>query len=266
MARGHPRSSRQRRDSESRPESLGSRLHQYYIQIHLFKLCGDPDHACPSGDPQCPTRGFTLIELLVVVSIIAVLIGLFLPAVEAAKEASRRTQCQNNLQQIGLALHSYATFGDAYPIGYLAWPNPLGGAAPGWAWSAAILPQLEQGGIFNAANINLPIDLSANSTVRTLALAIYVCPSDSDDGEFTVASQLTGAEVAAQTTSYAANGGIVGASKPNGMFQMNKSVKGKDVKDGYSNTFAVGERGSFLVQNAWAGAGATAGEGVRFWR
>jgi prepilin-type N-terminal cleavage/methylation domain-containing protein len=201
-----------------------------------------------------PRGGFTLIELLVVIAIIGVLVALTMPAVQAAREAARRTQCQNNLKQLGLALNSYVTLGDAFPIGYIAWPNPPGGAAPGWAYSAALLPQLEQGPILNALNINLPIDYPANATARTAALAIYVCPSDRHTGRFSVASQLTGGPIEAQTTSYAANGGTADAARPNGMFLMNKSVRPKQIKDGASNTFAVGERGSFVVQNAWAGA------------
>jgi len=201
-----------------------------------------------------PRSGFTLIELLVVIAIIGVLVGLTLPAVQSAREAARRTQCQNNLKQQGLALNNYVTLGDAFPIGYIAWPNPPGGAAPGWAWSAAVLPQLEQSTIYSAMNVNLPIDAADNATVRVLALAIYVCPSDRNTGAFGVTSQLTGGPIAAQTTSYAANGGTNGAPQPNGMFVMNKSVRPKQVKDGMSNTFAVGERGSFVVQNAWVGA------------
>jgi prepilin-type N-terminal cleavage/methylation domain-containing protein len=199
--------------------------------------------------------GFTLIELLVVIAIIGVLVALTLPAVQSAREASRRAQCLNNLRQQGLALGNYITSVDSFPIGYLAWPNPPGGAAPGWAWSAAVLSQLEQGPIYQALNVNLPIDDVANATVRTSALAIYVCPSDRNTGPFTVTSVLANGPIAARTTSYAANQGT--AATPlggNGMFRMNKAVRPRDVKDGLSNTFAVGERGSFVVQNAWAGA------------
>jgi prepilin-type N-terminal cleavage/methylation domain-containing protein len=199
-------------------------------------------------------RGFTLIELLVVISIIGVLVALLLPAVQAAREAARRTQCQNNLKQLGLAANAYVTSGDAFPIGYIAWTNPPGGAAPGWAWSAALLPQLEQNPIFNAMNVNLPIDFPDNATVRMAALAVYVCPSDRNTGAFSLTSQITGGTVQVQTTSYAANGGTATATSSNGMFTVNKSVRTKDVKDGMSNTFLVGERGSFLVQNSWAGA------------
>jgi prepilin-type N-terminal cleavage/methylation domain-containing protein len=203
---------------------------------------------------SAPRGGFTLIELLVVIAIIGVLVGLTLPAVQSAREAARRTQCQNNLKQQGLALNNYVALGEAYPIGYIAWPNPPGGAAPGWAWSAAVLPQLEQIPIYNALNINLPIDLAGNATVRTSALTMYVCPSDHNTGAFSVTSQVTGGPVEGRTTSYAANGGTGGAGQPNGMFRSNKSIRPKDIKDGMSNTFAAGERGSFVVQNAWAGA------------
>jgi prepilin-type N-terminal cleavage/methylation domain-containing protein len=208
----------------------------------------------PETPASAPRGGFTLIELLVVIAIIGVLVALTMPAVQSAREAARRTQCENNLKQHGLALNNYITLGDAFPIGYIAWRNPPGGAAPGWAWSAAILPQLEQVPIYNALNINLPIDLAANVTVRMSSLAMYVCPSDRNTGAFSVPSQVIDGPVGAQTTSYAANGGTSGATQPNGMFLMNKSVRPKQIKDGMSNTFAAGERGSFVVQNAWAGA------------
>jgi prepilin-type N-terminal cleavage/methylation domain-containing protein len=75
--------------------------------------------------------GFTLIEVLVVLAIIGVLVALLVPAVQSAREASRRASCQNNLKQMGLGLNNYVTLGDAFPIGYLSWPSPLGGCS---AW------------------------------------------------------------------------------------------------------------------------------------
>lgn len=198
--------------------------------------------------------GFTLIELLVVISIIGVLVALLIPAVQAAREAARRTSCQNNLKQMGLAFHNYAATHDALPIGYLAWAGPTDGVAPGWAWSTASLAQIEQTSVYNSANLNLPIDLPANQTTRITLLSIYVCPSDLKTGRFQSPSTLAGGAVEVQTTSYAGNQGSGSSSSGNGLFQKNRAIRIRDVLDGLSNTFAVGERGANIVQNSWAGA------------
>src|SRR5215472_3350221 len=97
-------------------------------------------------------RGFTLIELLVVIAIIGVLIGLLLPAVQKVREAANRTSCQNNLKQIGLALHHYHHVHQCFPSAYLFTPQdsapkqvPRGVyTAPGWGWAALLLPYLDQ--------------------------------------------------------------------------------------------------------------------------
>ena len=90
-------------------------------------------------------RGFTLIELLVVIAIIAVLIALLLPAVQQAREAARRTQCKNNLKQMGLALHNYHDTYNGFPNGNIA------SAAGGWgmSWYMRILPYVDQAPVFN---------------------------------------------------------------------------------------------------------------------
>jgi prepilin-type N-terminal cleavage/methylation domain-containing protein/prepilin-type processing-associated H-X9-DG protein len=130
-------------------------------------------------------RGFTLIELLVVISIIAVLIGLLLPAVQSAREAARRAQCVNNLKQLGLAVHNYISAFDVFPAMVItntqvwAWNTP---------WTASILPQLEQQPMYNAINFSMPMleigfvspIYGANTTIGMTSLAVLRCPSETE--------------------------------------------------------------------------------------
>lgn len=122
-------------------------------------------------------HGFTLIELLVVIAIIAVLIALLLPAVQAAREAARRAQCINNLKQLGLSVHNYLSSQQAFPP--LAINNNNG-----WYWTAswtdAILPHLEQTGLFNTINYNVQMTDPPNNTAGFTAIAALLCPSDSN--------------------------------------------------------------------------------------
>ena len=109
-------------------------------------------------------RGFTLVELLVVIAIIGVLVVLLLPAVQAARESARRSQCTNNLRQIGLALHTYHDMFRLFPPSYLIVPGgggamgppdpDNGDAGPGWTALMLILPQIEQSNLYNAFDLN----------------------------------------------------------------------------------------------------------------
>ncbi len=125
------------------------------------------------------TRGFTLIELLVVISIIGVLIALLLPAVQAAREAARRVQCTNNLKQIGLALHNYESSAGALPPSLCM--RGVGNTVlwnGGWSVHGRILPVLEQGNAFNAINFDLEYEVPQNTTVLSLTVSGYICPSE----------------------------------------------------------------------------------------
>ncbi len=139
---------------------------------------------------------FTLVELLVVIAIIGILVGLLLPAVQAVRESARRTQCQNNLKQIGLAILNFESAKQYLPAGYLSFPTSDGSgpasaaidpntwdAAPGWGWGMQILPFMEQGSLFSGLAVDRPIWDSLNRVLIGAKLAVYLCPSSSGDVE-----------------------------------------------------------------------------------
>ncbi|MHC5539846.1 DUF1559 domain-containing protein [Singulisphaera rosea] len=230
-------------------------------------------------------RGFTLIELLVVIAIIAVLIALLLPAVQAAREAARRSQCINNLKQIGVALHNYLDAQQVFPPGYVSSINKsitnacdqdaedassvdLGS---GWAWGSMILPQMEQGPLFNAINFNLSVAFAANNTCSTTALSVFLCPSDfgpsvvpvlKDPPDPAQPGTYTGSAIV-DTVSRGNYVGMYGlgeicdgsgannSSNALGIFYRNSRTGVAAISDGTSNTIAVGERSHNLSYVTW---------------
>jgi prepilin-type processing-associated H-X9-DG protein len=143
-------------------------------------------------------RAITLIELLVTIGIIGLLFMILLPAVQAAREAARRTQCQNNLHQLALALHGYHGSARCFPPGAITYrfglddPGLLGGGPPlaNWfPWQVHVLPDLELSAIYNAVNFSLPVFSNpaiglppVQTTVLRQRLEVFLCPSDPDAG------------------------------------------------------------------------------------
>ncbi|HVW00620.1 MAG TPA: DUF1559 domain-containing protein [Planctomycetaceae bacterium] len=217
-------------------------------------------------------RAFTLIELLVVIAIIAVLVALLLPAVQQAREAARRTQCRNNLKQLGLALHNYESSARVFPPGYIAASTAAKDTTPGWAWGAMILPYMDQGAIYSRLNFNLAVADPTNAVATSTAVNGFLCPSDlvqpvpfnlysdppTNSAVVMQATASSYAAIAGDSNSVLGNAATKTTQSFNGVFYVNSGTKIGDITDGTSMTILVGERAWAMVNGVWIGAPNTA--------
>jgi len=234
-----------------------------------------------------PHRGFTLIELLVVIAIIGVLVALLMPAVQGAREAARRTQCTNNLKQIGVALYNYHTALNALPPAKVygtggTVSNGGKGLVLNTTGFTILLNQLEQASLHHAYNFSMPssnavlagspntnvMGLPAgqliNSTSVGTAIASFVCPSDptsprtemdptGSSGGGTQYSRLNArrSNYVLCVARYDENTSILGRPKDRGVFGNDTSVRIDDIRDGTAQTCMVGESLQFHFKDAY---------------
>jgi hypothetical protein len=201
--------------------------------------------------------------------------------VQQAREAARRSQCRNNLKQIGLALHNYLSSHSVFPPGYVdknGNPNltPDNDLGPGWGWATFLLPFMDQTNVYNQINFNQNVGMGVNAQISLVPLPIFQCPSDGLQQPFAIYDSSFGTPIAnVAHSNYVANNGWIecfngAGGNPGlagndglpgtsgaagvGMFWRNSSVTPAKVTDGLSNTVAGGERSSNHAPSTWTGA------------
>jgi len=193
---------------------------------------------------------------LVVIAIIAILLSLLLPAVQQARAAAWRTQCKNNLKQIGLALHNYADTHNGFPPAFVADLQITGVDTPGGQWSPQfrIAPFLDQANLYEAADLSLAYDDPANGDVGGQRIDTFMCPNEINDRQ-RITDGGTPDEFRYYPINYAYNAGTWGVydnatnAYGNGAFATNASFKIRDFTDGTSNTLCFSEVKAYTAYN-----------------
>jgi prepilin-type N-terminal cleavage/methylation domain-containing protein/prepilin-type processing-associated H-X9-DG protein len=209
-----------------------------------------------------PVRGFTLMELLIVIAMIAVLLTLCLPAVQHARDEARKTQCQNHLKQMGLALHNYHDATKTFPPGWTQY-HPQPGTETRFGWAVFISPYLDQAPLYKQLDFQTqrPEPLNLFQT----RIAVYRCPEDPTD-------DLNSQRGGFGTMNYSGNFGPVAPprwlhngltefwpgqaatlAETNGLFFLNSAVRLRDITDGTANTILLGERSAQGGAAIWMG-------------
>jgi prepilin-type N-terminal cleavage/methylation domain-containing protein len=186
--------------------------------------------------------GFTLVELLVTIAIIGIMVGLLLPAVQAAREAARRSSCGNNLLQFGVAIHNYEMGHRKLPPGTVAQKGPIVHLPKGFhhSWIVQLLPMLDQSAAYRLMDHRQSVYSAANFPVRAYGFPTLRCPSDMAGP---VHTNYAGVHDSREVPIDLDN---------NGVFFLNSNIRMDDVSDGISQTIFVGEKLVDVSELGWS--------------
>lgn len=235
----------------------------------------------PKSLVRAMRRGFTLIELLVVIAIIAVLIALLLPAVQQARESARRTQCKNNLKQLGLALHNYHDTAKMFPSLEIQDATFMSSGNNNWGgyagnWNTLLLPYIDQAPMYNTINFGAAWNAGNNYLAFKQKYAAYMCPSNPIQDQiwstnshivhyFAVAGGTSGPPGGLERISWA-NGGSGGATVDalKGVFYHSSNTSLAAITDGSSNTVMIAEVLGYQPTSLQALTSIANGRGMQF--
>jgi prepilin-type N-terminal cleavage/methylation domain-containing protein/prepilin-type processing-associated H-X9-DG protein len=196
-------------------------------------------------------RGFTLVEFLVVICIVVIALTLAAPGIVQVRAQARANACKNNLKQVALAMHNYHDTFNTFPPGWVAKDvKPATGACFGWG--SMLLPFLDQGPLYNKLNFSAPPD-SNNADLQT-RIAIFRCPDDTSEDVNPVRDEFGTSNYSGNYGDVALPGSVNASTKASGMLFWNSKVGIRDVTDGASNVFLVGERCISSAAAIWVGA------------
>lgn len=210
------------------------------------------------------SAGFTLIEAVVVIAVMGLLIALLLPAVQSARESSRRLQCVNNLKQIGVAMNSHHSSNRRFPPGYQTdlFASGRDQWSPQTGWGVNLLSSLGQVPLYNAVNFDMTFQFPMNSTAREAVLSVFLCPSSDAGGPVYFDPDLVAwdppqvARNVASSQYVASSGWFPNGSlgqEADGVFYHNSRTSVQEITDGTSTTLFVGERSRNLADATWVG-------------
>jgi len=216
------------------------------------------------------SSGLTIIELLITLSIILICVTLLLPTVQRSRNRARALQCQNNLKQLGLAIHNYHDVYNSFPPGWIS-DNPYAHSPSAYGWQISILPFVDQAPLYNLFDFSVPEGEEAfgngkrNTGIEKTVLPVYRCPDDTTD-------PLNSMRGGWATSNYSGNfgsnpsprllsngstefwpGNLITPITTNGIFWWNSFIGFRDIPDGTSNTFLIGERSVNSAAGIWAG-------------